>query len=106
MGTSKSMILSAAFDLKSLNPILPRVSQGLQIGGKMRWQPPMSPSCKVLAVAGLLAAGAVAHAAPPTVTPSPGYDARLQEQRAAVAKARVPAAAPVMPRHHKKSKGN
>ena len=26
-----------------------------------------------------------AHAAPPTVTPSPGYDARLQEQRAAPA---------------------
>jgi hypothetical protein len=25
---------------------------------------------------------APAHAAPPTVTPSPGYDARLQEQRA------------------------
>jgi hypothetical protein len=24
-----------------------------------------------------------AHAAPPTATPSPGYDARLQEQRAA-----------------------
>jgi hypothetical protein len=24
-----------------------------------------------------------AHAAPPTVTPSPGYDARLQEQRKA-----------------------
>jgi hypothetical protein len=24
-----------------------------------------------------------AHAAPPTVTPSPGYDARLQEQRRA-----------------------
>jgi hypothetical protein len=24
---------------------------------------------------------ATAHAAPPTVTPSPGYDARLQEQR-------------------------
>jgi hypothetical protein len=24
-----------------------------------------------------------AHAAPPTVTPSPGYDARLQEQRSA-----------------------
>jgi hypothetical protein len=23
-----------------------------------------------------------AHAAPPTVTPSPGYDARLQQQRA------------------------
>jgi hypothetical protein len=26
---------------------------------------------------------APANAAPPTVTPSPGYDARLQEQRAA-----------------------
>jgi len=26
---------------------------------------------------------AQANAAPPTVTPSPGYDARLQEQRAA-----------------------
>ena len=26
-----------------------------------------------------------ARAAPPTVTPSPGYDARLQEQRAAAA---------------------
>jgi hypothetical protein len=26
---------------------------------------------------------APSHAAPPTVTPSPGYDARLQEQRAA-----------------------
>jgi hypothetical protein len=26
-----------------------------------------------------------ASAAPPTVTPSPGYDARLQEQRAATA---------------------
>jgi hypothetical protein len=25
------------------------------------------------------------HAAPPTATPSPGYDARLQEQRAAAA---------------------
>jgi hypothetical protein len=28
-----------------------------------------------------------AHAAPPTATPSPGYDARLQEQRAASARA-------------------
>jgi hypothetical protein len=65
----------------------------------------MRPSCKVFAVAVLLAAGAVAHAAPPTVTPSPGYDARLQEQRAAAAKETLPAAAPVAPRHHKK-KGN
>jgi hypothetical protein len=34
------------------------------------------------AVIGSVLAGA-ALAAPPTVTPSPGYDARLQEQRAA-----------------------
>jgi hypothetical protein len=55
----------------------------------------------------LLAAGGLAHAAPPTVTPSPGYDARLQEQRAAAAKATPSEAAPVTPRHHKKkSKGN
>ncbi len=32
---------------------------------------------------GCWAATAPASAAPPTVTPSPGYDARLQEQRAA-----------------------
>jgi hypothetical protein len=41
-----------------------------------------------LAVAALMGLGgwafvAPASAAPPTVTPSPGYDARLQEQRAA-----------------------
>jgi len=41
-----------------------------------------------LAVAALMALGGwafvpPASAAPPTVTPSPGYDARLQEQRAA-----------------------
>jgi hypothetical protein len=66
----------------------------------------MRLSCKVLAVAVLVAADAVAHAAPPTVTPSPGYDARLQEQRAAAAKAAQPAAAPVSHRHHKKPKGN
>ena len=66
----------------------------------------MRPSCKVIAIAVPLAAGAMAHAAPPTVTPSPGYDARLQEQRAAAAKAASPEAAPVMPRRHKKPKGN
>jgi hypothetical protein len=33
MGASKSYDSRAAFDLKSLNPISPRVSQGLQIGG-------------------------------------------------------------------------
>jgi hypothetical protein len=41
-----------------------------------------------LSVAALVALGgwvivAPASAAPPTATPSPGYDARLQEQRAA-----------------------
>ena len=30
-----------------------------------------------------------AHAVPPTVTPSPGYDARLQEQRAAQQRSHV-----------------
>lgn len=42
---------------------------------------------KSLAIAAVmvvvLAMRGSAHAAPPTVTPSPGYDARLQEQRAA-----------------------
>jgi hypothetical protein len=28
--------------------------------------------------------GSIAHAAPPTVVPSPGYDARLQEQHKAL----------------------
>jgi hypothetical protein len=41
-----------------------------------------------LAIAAVMSLGgwasfAPARAAPPTVTPSPGYDARLQEQRAA-----------------------
>ena len=39
----------------------------------------------LMAVAALACWGAPipAHAVPPTATPSPGYDARLQEQRAA-----------------------
>jgi hypothetical protein len=45
------------------------------------------------------------HAAPPTVTPSPGYDARLQEQRkmTSTSKTSMPLTRtnpPVMPRHH------
>jgi hypothetical protein len=64
----------------------------------------MRPSCRIIAIAALLAAGVVAHAAPPTVTPSPGYDARLQEQRAAAAaRAMPPEAAPVAHRRHKKA---
>jgi hypothetical protein len=47
-----------------------------------------------------LAAMLPAHAAPPTVTPSPGYDARLQEQRAAAAMERPAAPDPrPMSRH-------
>jgi hypothetical protein len=38
-----------------------------------------------------------AHAAPPTVTPSPGYDARLQEQRSAASTVRQPVAPVVTP---------
>jgi hypothetical protein len=66
----------------------------------------MRPSCGVFAIAALLAASALAHAAPPTVVPSPGYDARLQEQRAAAAKATPPEIAPATPRRHKKPKTN
>jgi hypothetical protein len=48
----------------------------------------MKSFCAGLAIAVVVALGAgasivPASAAPPTVTPSPGYDARLQEQRAA-----------------------
>jgi hypothetical protein len=38
----------------------------------------------VMLVAGVVACARPAEAAPPTVTPSPGYDARLQEQRKAM----------------------
>ena len=46
-----------------------------------------------------------AHAAPPTVTPSPGYDARLQEQRSATSTVQQPVApvvTPTPPRRGKK----
>ena len=46
---------------------------------------------------------APAHAVPPTVTPSPGYDARLQEQRAARRAVREPVVKPVSPRRGKKT---
>jgi hypothetical protein len=45
----------------------------------------MKRFCGAFAAAALVLAGipvAQVRAAPPTVTPSPGYDARLQEQRA------------------------
>jgi hypothetical protein len=65
----------------------------------------MKQSCKAFAVAAVVTVGAwtsQAMAAPPTVTPSPGYDARLQEQRAAAAHS-APAGSvfqPVYQRHH------
>ncbi|WP_249135967.1 MULTISPECIES: hypothetical protein [unclassified Bradyrhizobium] len=48
-----------------------------------------------------------AYAVPPVATPSPGYEARLQEQRAAAARAHRPVA-PVMkpPRRSKRAPAN
>ena len=43
----------------------------------------MRPTAMVLLALACGAALSQAHAAPPTVTPSPGYDARLKEERAA-----------------------
>ena len=45
-----------------------------------------------LAIAGFVGWLMPAHAAPPTAAPSPGYDARLQEQRAASAPVYEPVA--------------
>ncbi len=52
-----------------------------------------------------LASAMPANAAPPTVTPSPGYDARLQEQRAASTAAApvAPVITPVTPRRAKRT---
>lgn len=64
----------------------------------------MKRCCIMLLTLVALAAGPV-RAAPPTVTPSPGYDARLQEQRAAAAassRSAMPTHKPVAPRHHKR----
>jgi hypothetical protein len=62
-----------------------------------------------LAIATVVALGSgapltPASAAPPTVTPSPGYDARLQEQRAAQRNYEpvVPYSRPVSRRHVKR----
>ncbi|WP_298373863.1 hypothetical protein [uncultured Bradyrhizobium sp.] len=68
----------------------------------------MKRSCIMLLTLAALAAGPVS-AAPPTVTPSPGYDARLQEQRAAAAassRSAGPAHKPVTPRHHKRGRAH
>jgi hypothetical protein len=69
----------------------------------------MKRSYARLAIAAMVAFGgwasvAPANAAPPTVTPSPGYDARLQEQRAArtVYEPAAPAPKPVVRRRVKR----
>jgi hypothetical protein len=58
-----------------------------------------------MAVAALAVWGAPipAHAVPPTATPSPGYDARLQEQRAA---SRAAVAPVIKPRRVKKPRAH
>jgi hypothetical protein len=67
----------------------------------------MDRICKAVMAASVLICVATpqVEAAPPTVTPSPGYDARLQEQRAASAMSAPTSAVPVRPvyrRHHAK----
>jgi len=65
----------------------------------------MDRTGKAIVAASVLICAAMSgvEAAPPTVTPSPGYDARLQEQRAASAMSAPVAVVPVRPayrRHH------
>jgi hypothetical protein len=65
--------------------------------------------CTVFVALILSGVFSVAHAVPPTVTPSPGYDARLQEQRkAASGSPTVVQPAPpfttTVPPHHGKRK--
>ena len=59
-----------------------------------------------IVVAALCGAATLAQARPPTVTPSPGYDARLQESRSALSATPPPAApanpAATAPKHGKK----
>ncbi|MFB9266645.1 hypothetical protein ACFFWD_26390 [Bradyrhizobium erythrophlei] len=64
----------------------------------------MKHICVLLLACAALAVGS-ARAAPPTVVPSPGYDARLQEQRAALRAASEPTIPKqASPRHHKRSR--
>jgi hypothetical protein len=71
----------------------------------------MTRSCAAVVAAMVVVLGALlalASAAPPTVTPSPGYDARLQEQRAASAAAGpviYQPAAPIHRRYVKRTNG-
>jgi hypothetical protein len=74
------------------------------------WCPRMKMDRRSKLMIAILAAlfGGRALAAPPTVVPSPGYDARLQESRKAMAttsdQSVAPARAPVAPRHNVRRK--
>jgi hypothetical protein len=63
----------------------------------------MDRACRVIMAASVVICAATARveAAPPTVTPSPGYDARLQEQRAAAAKSATAPVVPVRPAYRR-----
>jgi hypothetical protein len=61
---------------------------------------------KLLAIAAFVGWFIPAHAAPPTVTPSPGYDSRLQERRTnsvRVDEQVAPVVKPVAPRRTKRT---
>ncbi|KTS69891.1 hypothetical protein NS115_24970 [Paenibacillus jamilae] len=60
----------------------------------------MKRSCIMLLALVALATSPL-RAAPPTVVPSPGYDARLQEQRAAARQSAATARKPVTRRDHR-----
>jgi hypothetical protein len=72
-----------------------------------RWEQQYeTASLLLLAIAALVGWVIPADAAPPTVTPSPGYDARLQEQRASSVRVYEPVAPvvkPVAPRRAKRA---
>ena len=56
-----------------------------------------------IALAAVMIGGVLmpAHAVPPTATPSPGYDARLQQSRGAPAVTLMPAPRPAKPKPKK-----
>jgi hypothetical protein len=68
----------------------------------------MNRLCTASVIAAVVLSAPIARAAPPTVVPSPGYDARLEEQRkaasASASGSTVIQPAPVTPttRHHGK----
>jgi hypothetical protein len=101
IASSESLISPALKAMRS-GRMLPH--RGVETG---REENPMGRiGIAIMAASGLIcAAAARVEAAPPTVTPSPGYDARLQEQRAASTMSAPVIVAPVRPvdrRHHAK----